>query len=130
MLRHELPSFPSKVADAINLLIYEKIGRWESRNWVWADDPAYDRDALAVSKGKQDRLKQDVLYVRLSADGGIVPCVMDITREMVQVEMERVRRFSQIAEEMIDQAAIPGLDYNSVEEVFRLLFTSSASTGH
>jgi len=37
---------------------------------VWAEDPEYDADALAVAEGELDRLKQDALYVRLARDGG------------------------------------------------------------
>lgn len=123
VLRHERTQFPSKVADALNILRYEKIGRWESKkNWVWAEDPAYDRDALAVSEGKLDRSKQDALYVRLSANGGIVPSSMRFSGEIVQEEIERAGRFLQIAEAMIDPTTIPGLSYDSVEEAFRLLF--------
>jgi len=123
VLRHERTQFPSKVADALNILRYEKIGRWESKkNWVWAEDPAYDRDALAVSEGKLDRMKQDALYVRLSANGGIIPSPVRFSSEIVQGEIERVRRFVQITEAIIDPTATPGVSYGSVEEAFRFLF--------
>jgi hypothetical protein len=55
--------FPANVSSAINLLRHEKIGRWESRNWSWAESPDYDREAVAVSDGKKDRRKQDALYI-------------------------------------------------------------------
>jgi AbiV family abortive infection protein len=61
----EASEFPKKVADAIGILRHEKIGRWVSAAWVWAEDPEYDKDALAVAEGSLDKKKQDALYVRL-----------------------------------------------------------------
>jgi hypothetical protein len=60
-------SFPRTVADALNILRHEKIGRWESNAWVWAEDPDYDQTAKKVAEGYADRKKQDALYVRLSS---------------------------------------------------------------
>ena len=55
---------PDDVASAMELLRHEKIRRWESNNWVWAEDPDYDPSAMRIAKGKKDRQKQDALYVR------------------------------------------------------------------
>jgi AbiV family abortive infection protein len=46
--RHDFPKFPKKVADAIYILRHEKIGRWVSASWVWAENPDFDKEALAV----------------------------------------------------------------------------------
>ena len=54
--------FPGPVADALNILRHEKIGRWESQNWVWAEPPTYDCTAKHVAEGEYDRQKQDALY--------------------------------------------------------------------
>lgn len=127
-LRHEVPGFPARVADAINILRHEKIGRWVSRSWVWAEDPEYDRDALAIAEGKQDRQKQDALYVRLAADGGPAATSMPFTRETVRVEMERAERFATLVERLLDGQPHPGLDWDKVEEAFRLLFAQAAAS--
>jgi|SRR6266849_1031 len=58
VLRHEQPRFPAKVADAMNILRHEKIGRWISPSWVWAEDPKYDEDAQAIANGQFDRRKR------------------------------------------------------------------------
>ncbi len=62
---------PPKVASAINVLRHEKIRRWESNSWVWAEEPEYERSILRIAEGKRDRIKQDALYVRLGGDGSV-----------------------------------------------------------
>ena len=44
---------PNDVDSAMELLRYEKIGRWESNSWVWAEDPNYNSSAMRIFKGKQ-----------------------------------------------------------------------------
>ncbi len=60
---------PPAIESAISLLRFEKIGRWESRTWEWEVPPAYDTDARRVADGKNDRRKQDALYVRIEPMG-------------------------------------------------------------
>src|SRR6267142_2513994 len=60
---------PADVGSAMELLRYEKIGRWEAKNWFWGEDPNYDTSALRIAKGKKDCHKQDALYVRIGHDG-------------------------------------------------------------
>jgi len=124
VLRHEIRKLPSKVVDAINILRHEKIGRWVERTWVWDEDPEYDRDALAVAEGKQDRLKQDALYVRLASDGSVAGVPSAATYELVRSERERASRIANLAERVLEGDERPGLDYDKVEEVFRALFES------
>ena len=62
---------PARVRDAINILRHEKIGRWVSSSWVWAEEPDWDEEAKSVAGGVLDRDKQNLLYVKLSASGGL-----------------------------------------------------------
>ena len=62
---------PRDVASALNLFCHEKIGRWESNDWVWQEDPNYELSALRVYQGKKDRRKQAALYVDIGSDGRI-----------------------------------------------------------
>ena len=62
---------PPKVASAINVMRHEKIRRRESNSWVWAEEPEYEGSILRIAEGKRDRIKQDVLYVRLGGDGSV-----------------------------------------------------------
>lgn len=124
VLYHQLPEFPSVIADAIHILRYEKIGRWVSKNWVWAEEPQWDREALAVAEGKRDRVKQDALYVRLGADCSVASTPKPITRDMYTIEQEKAARFKSLVSSMNAEKGYRGLDHEKVEEMFRVLFTS------
>ncbi len=124
VLRHESPSVPQRVADAINILRHEKLGRWIERSWVWAEDPEYSRDAAAIAAGRQDRAKQNVLYVRLARDGGVAGVPGETTVESVRAERERARRLADLTEGMLAGHSNPGLDYEIIEEMIRTLFES------
>ena len=129
VLRHETRNLPPKVVDAIHILRHEKIGRWVKQSWVWAQDPEYDPDALLVAEGRQDRYKQDALYVRLGQDGSIASIPGSATYESVSSERERAARIGRLAEGVLEGEEYPGLDYDDVERVFRVLFESLAADG-
>ena len=115
--------FPPKVADAIKLLRYEKIGRWESNNWVWAEDPLWNREALKVAEGKIDSAKQDSLYVRLGKDGSVASTPNNVTESRAQEEYELGRRFECLMDGLarLERPICP--DYERVETTFKTLFT-------
>ncbi len=125
VLRGELRPIPTRIADAINILRYEKIGRWESKNWVWAEEPDYDSQALSVAEGRYDRLKQDAIYVRLGPNGQLVssPLRANVGKAL-EAETDRARRLGQLVETMFEDSAHLGLDYDKVEGALRLLFTN------
>lgn len=127
VLCHEWVVFPARVADALNILRHEKIGRWVSQSWVWAEDPDYDSVPLRILEGKEDRFKQDALYVRLAFDGGIASVPGGFSCELIRQERERAGRLARLTEDVLNGARHPGLGYDKVEEAFRVLF---ASTGH
>ena len=124
VLRHEIRDLPRKVVDAIDILRHEKLGRWVEHSWVWAKDPEYDPEALAVAEGRQDRLKQDTLYVRLGRDGSVANIPHGATYESVHAERERGARIARMAEGVLAGDKFPGLDYDKVEELFLALFES------
>ncbi len=125
VLRNEIPSFPRDVADAINILRHEKIGRWISNTWCWAEDPKYDHDALSVARGDIDGQKQDSLYVRLWKDGSVAsrPEAFSITRPRLVDDMEKARRFATVVEQLLDNDGFVALDWSKVEDAFRAVFT-------
>jgi hypothetical protein len=122
--RYESAQMPAKVADALNILRHEKIGRWADSHWVWAEDPEYHAGSVAIAKGEQDRQKQDALYVRLAADGGVASVPTAVNDDTIAAETERARRFARLTEGVLAGEQDPGLDYSHVEESFRLLFAS------
>lgn len=72
-IKEKFPDFklPSKVADALNIFCHEKIARWKSSRWIWAEDPKYDVEAKKIWKGKIEKSKQDALYVSIGKDGRV-----------------------------------------------------------
>ncbi len=123
VLRDQVSELPQKIVDAISILRHEKLGRWVEQSWVWAEDPKYDTEAWAVAEGTLDKLKQDALYVRLARDGSTASIPQGATHN-VDAEFERARRFAHLAERLLVDESHPGLDYDQVEEVFRILFKS------
>jgi len=115
--------FPQRVADAISIFRFEKIGRWESSHWDYVQPPAYDRDACSIAEGRQDRRKQDALYVRVANDGGVAS-VPAATRAEVRREIGRADRFERCVLSVLDGEPW-GFDDDAVREVFRKAFQTA-----
>lgn len=116
--------FPSEVGSAIDILCHEKIGRWTKDNWVWADDPNYDRAALRLAEGKKDRIKQDALYVRIGNDGQVACTPNSITGEQLGEAIEVAKRYLQFTR-ALDKTGAYGFDqcrFEKVVGVFGILF--------
>jgi AbiV family abortive infection protein len=119
------PAFPRRVADAISILRFEKIGRWESTAWTYVEEPDYDRDALAIAEGKRDRRKQDALYVRLGADGGVASRPT-ATKAEVRAELDRAKRFDWCVRSVLEDR-LWGFDDDEVRQAFRSAFEQAVT---
>jgi hypothetical protein len=84
---------PNDVGSAVELLCYEKIGRWSGNNYIWVEDPAYDRLVEKISEGHKDRRKQDALYVRVGKTGQVASTPSVISDEETTRELELARRY-------------------------------------
>lgn len=115
-------TFPPTVADAINILRHEKIGRWESSSWFWDEEPDYDPTAERVSAGSRDHRKQDALYVRLTKDGSVASTPVCISEEEAATAAERATRFVELARELARGNTSGLFDYDQIIESFRLMF--------
>jgi hypothetical protein len=106
----------------MNILRHEKIGRWVSRSWFWAEEPEYDSGELRIAEGRHDARKQDALYVRLSSDASLasVPSVAVLE---LDAEIERAARFAGLVDRLLEDEAHPGLDWDMIEAALRALFT-------
>lgn len=116
---------PKDVGSAMEILRYEKIGRWEGNFGIWAEGPDYDRSALHIADGKKDRHKQDALYVRIGRDGRVCSTPDVITQQETESELERARRYKRFMDSLlaVDERSER---YNKIMSAFRLLFVSSA----
>lgn len=115
---------PYDIASALEILCYEKISRWTKNNWVWVDEPDYDREAVAISKGKKDRRKQDALYVRIGSQGQVCSTPTVIAAEEVDREFDRARRYRSCvsAAQRGEEAGFSRRRFDNVIETFTLLF--------
>lgn len=116
---------PKDVGSAMEILRYEKIGRWEGNSGIWAEDPDYDRSALHIADGKKDRHKQDALYVRIGRDGRVCSTPGVITEQETKSELECARRYKRFMDSLlaVDERSER---YNKIMSAFRLLFVSPA----
>jgi len=117
------PALPANVADAINLLRHEKIKRWESKNWWWAEDPDYDKAALRVANGMRDKEKQRALYVELRQNGEIISTPEQVTEKQSNDEYERACRVETCVRNLVELRTHFAWDYERVEDCFRVLFS-------
>lgn len=112
---------PSDVASAMNILRYEKIGRWESNMWIWAEEPNYDASALRIADGKKDRQKQDALYVGIGSDGQVCSTPHAVTEEETLDEFERACRFKDFVKSVLDGSA-SSFRYDKAIAALKFLF--------
>ena len=115
--------FPDDVGSALEMLRYEKIGRWESGVWCWAEDPNYDRAAQDIADGKRDRLKQDALYVRIGKDGQAVSVPDQISIIETKIEEDRAVRYKGLIGSAL-KGGSPPLRYDKTIKALRALFES------
>jgi hypothetical protein len=118
-------NLPSSVADAMNLLCHEKIRRWESNTWCWAEDPEYDQDALSVADGKRDKEKHRALYVELGRNGQVIATPKQVTEIQANEEYERGRRCEACARSLVEGSR-SAWDIDRVEGCFKALFSRAS----
>jgi AbiV family abortive infection protein len=106
---------PRKVIDAMNIYVNEILLRWKSKNWWWSEDPEYNEEAKSTYNGKDDRLKQDSIYIKISSDGEMTSSPNKITEEMAQKEIEKANRFYFFVNRMKGDE----LQYKKIVEIFK-----------
>ena len=113
---------PPSVATAINILRYEKIGRWESNTWFWLEDPDYEPSVLGIAKGKRDRIKQDALYVRLGRDGSVASVPMRVTQLSADEEFAKADQYRWFLNTVVCDGKSASIEYEKVLMALKLLF--------
>lgn len=87
---------PAHVADALNIFCHEKLRRWRSKNWFWAEDPCYDQIAENIGNGSLDRVKQNALYVGIGRGG--VSSTPNSTEAEARESIETAKMLKEVAE--------------------------------
>lgn len=119
--------FPVSVGSALEIFRYEKIGRWEDRNWDWVEDQGYDQETQRVAEGKRDRRKQDALYVRVGSDGQVSSTPAVISQIEMSEEVERASRYIRFSKTLISSEEGGLCDthrFKKILSAFELLFGS------
>lgn len=118
---------PWEVGTAVELLCYEKIGKWMGHTWALAENPDYDKLVEKIANGHIDRRKQDSLYVRIGKTGQVASTPAVITQDEVAAEFARASRYSHFVEGLIGEGserATAQHRFKKVISVFRVLFGS------
>jgi AbiV family abortive infection protein len=121
-----IDGFPNPVASAMDLLRYEKIHRWESKNWFWAENPVYDPLALRIFEGKRDQRKQDAIYVRIGADGQVCSTPDKVSEDETREELERAQRYKRFVELLLLPEESRPDRYAKTVAALKLLFRPNA----
>jgi AbiV family abortive infection protein len=112
---------PHYIADSINILRHEKIGRWQSSTWFWAEEPVYDDIAKRVANGHIDHQKQDALYVGIGKVGEVTSNPKTVTREQMKIALDQATRIGQLVA-AAETEKMHGLEYSKIESAFKALF--------
>lgn len=91
------------MSTAVELLCYEKIGKWMGHTWNWVEDPEYDRLVEKIAEGHIDRRKQDALYVRIGRTGQVASTPAAILHDETMAEFSRANRYSHFVERLVDE---------------------------
>lgn len=124
-IRNELePSYklPRKVADAINILRHDKIGRWNGDNHEDSSSPDYEPSTLRIAKGKKDRIKQDALYVRIGSNAQVSCLPTGINPTLPDQEFERARAYKYLVNSLVSGRNITSYEYKQVQDTFKAVF--------
>lgn len=113
---------PPAVASALNILRHEKMRRWESNNWDWAEPPEYDPEVTHIAKGSRDRLKQDALYVRLGRDGQVLSVPGEVISEDADAENKRAHRYRSSVESLSRQGDSRSAFYEKLQQGLKAIF--------
>jgi hypothetical protein len=113
---------PVQVADAMDILRHEKIGRWESKSWDWVDPPEYDPSILRIAEGRRDRMKQDALYVRIGRDGRVISTPAKITSASATEEIARAKRYGSFVRYLLPEPGGSSITYSKLRKFLSALF--------
>jgi AbiV family abortive infection protein len=108
---------PQKVSDAINIYVYEIIKRWESENWEWVETPDYDKNAEHILHGKEEKLKQNAIYVRINKKGEAIDYSSSFTKNMINKEIEKAKSYAQFI-----GSDYQSYSYNEIIKLLKLMF--------
>jgi hypothetical protein len=108
---------PTYVADAMKLYV-EKV---QPQGHISCPPAPSDLMAKMVAGGDRDKIKQDALYVRLSENGDVISVPTQIKSEMIEAELGRTKRLSDLVRPLRDGSIGPTVDYDILLEAMSFL---------
>lgn len=113
---------PLRVASAIEILRYEKIDRWASKNWSWDEEAEYDRDVVRITEGARDKIRQDALYVRIGRDGSPARTPKAVSLEDAEREIKKAERYRWSVHSLTADDRSSSIMFDKVCDALKLLF--------
>jgi hypothetical protein len=77
--------------------------------------------AKSVADGDRDKTKQDALYVRLSENGEVISVPTKVPPEIIEAELDRTKRLSDLVRPLREGSLGPVLDYQLLLEAMNFL---------
>jgi len=108
---------PGKVSDAINIFVYEVLKRWESKNWDWSEIPEYEQETKNILNKKEEKLKQNALYIRIDDKGNSIDYTSGFSTKMAQVEIEKAKRYRQFI-----NSDNNNFNYEEIVKILKVMF--------
>ncbi|MGC2330795.1 MAG: AbiV family abortive infection protein [Candidatus Acidiferrales bacterium] len=129
-IRERWDSLPQSVVDAVSILRYENVGRFEPGTRVWAEKPVYDKAAKSLGKGRLDRERQDSLYVRIGRSGHVAGASAQVEREEAKAAMETAGRMRDLIKGCpASGTQVFNWEHKMIEEVIKAKFANLAERG-
>ncbi len=109
-------SFPDHVADAINVLCYEKIWRLG-----WSSDEKVDHRAQAIARAR-DREKQDALYVDIGKTGQVISLPEKIGEVAIGRASERAKHLRSFLSGVLENESIGYREFEELIKALKVMF--------
>lgn len=116
-------TLPAYVADAMKLYV-KKV---QPQGHISCPPTPSDPMAKSVADGDRDKMKQDALYVRLSEDGDVISVPTQVTPEMIEAELDRTKRLSDLARPLREGSLGPVLDYHLLLDAMSFLLLDKSN---
>lgn len=116
---------PEDVRSAMELLRYEKVGRWEGTRGRSPPGSNYESSARRIAGGKKDVRKQDSLYIRVGRDGRVCSTPDTISEAETETEFERANRYKRFMDSLLAEGKGPNYRYGKGIRALSILFGSS-----
>ena len=108
--------------DAILILRFEKLDKWETSNLFFVVEPGFDRHSKSIFKGKLEKSKQDSLYIRINNLGKIVSDPSEVNYKQAEDMISKAKRYSKAIEYLLKKEEKHLFEFDKIKEAFKIWF--------